>query len=103
TYVFKALLRLSRASGLHPTCFTLWDWRKWASKWQLGLRRYFKGLVENQCVSVKVMRLFKDADVQAALKEFREAVIWRQLSHPNLLPFLAYTTWTADSLVSPWM
>ncbi|KAJ7472836.1 kinase-like domain-containing protein [Mycena latifolia] len=34
------------------------------------------------------MRLFRDVDIKAGLKEFgREALIWRQLSHPNLLPF----------------
>ncbi|KAJ6474936.1 hypothetical protein C8R45DRAFT_834665 [Mycena sanguinolenta] len=34
----------------------------------------------------------------------REASIWRQLSHPNMLPFfgLSYLNWTL-CLVSPWM
>lgn len=40
-----------------------------------------------------------------AFQEFgREALIWRQLSHPNLLPF--YGLYYLDSrlcLVSPWM
>ncbi|KAJ7824652.1 kinase-like domain-containing protein [Mycena leptocephala] len=102
----KALLRLSRASGLHPTCFTLSGLEKVGQQVAAGaFGDIFKGLVENQCVSVKVMRLFKDADVQAALKEFgREAVIWRQLSHPNLLPFFGlYYLDSRLCLVSPWM
>ncbi|KAJ7087051.1 kinase-like domain-containing protein [Mycena crocata] len=85
----KALLRLSRASGLHPTCFALSGLEKVGQQVAAGaFGDIFKGLVEHQWVSVKVMRLFRDADVQAGLKEFgREALIWRQLSHPNLLPF----------------
>ncbi|KAJ7113484.1 kinase-like domain-containing protein [Mycena epipterygia] len=51
------------------------------------------------------MRLFEDSDVAAVLKEFgREAVIWRQLCHPNLLPFFGlYYLDKRLCLVSPWM
>ncbi|KAJ7113514.1 kinase-like domain-containing protein [Mycena epipterygia] len=51
------------------------------------------------------MRLFEDSDVAAMLKEFgREAVIWRQLFHPNLLPFFGlYYLDKRLCLVSPWM
>ncbi|KAJ6495966.1 kinase-like domain-containing protein [Mycena vulgaris] len=65
----------------------------------------WKGLVGHQRVSVKIMRLFRDSDVKAALKEFgREILIWRQLSHPNLLPFFGlYYIETRICLVSPWM
>jgi serine/threonine protein kinase len=83
----------------------------------------WRGSVEDQCVSVKVMRVFRDSDVKAALKvrmscsresgwsqstviqEFgREALIWRQLYHPNLLPFFGlYYLDSRLCLVSPWM
>ncbi|KAJ7733601.1 kinase-like domain-containing protein [Mycena olivaceomarginata] len=102
----KALLRLSRKSGLHPTCFILPGLKKVGH--QLaggGYGDIWKGLVDGQTVAVKSMRIFLEDDVKAALKEFgREALIWRQLSHPNLLPFFGlYTLDGRLCLVSPWM
>ncbi|KAJ6589507.1 kinase-like domain-containing protein [Mycena capillaripes] len=102
----KALTRLSRVSGLHPTCFTLSRVEKVGLQVAAGsFGDIWKGLVESQSVSLKVMRLFRDSDVKAALKEFgREALIWRQLSHPNLLPFFGlYYLDSRLCLVSPWM
>ncbi|KAJ6617375.1 hypothetical protein B0H10DRAFT_2384659 [Mycena sp. CBHHK59/15] len=104
--LFKALIRLSRASGLHPRCFALSGLE--TSGHQVaagGSGDIWKGLVRGQSVSVKVMRIFQKADVEAALKEFgREALIWRQLSHPNLLPFFGLYYLNARlCLVSPWM
>ncbi|KAJ7828506.1 kinase-like domain-containing protein, partial [Mycena leptocephala] len=51
------------------------------------------------------MRIFEESDVQTVLKEFgREALIWRQLCHPNVLPFFGlYYLGTRLCLVSPWM
>ncbi|KAJ7113510.1 kinase-like domain-containing protein [Mycena epipterygia] len=104
--LFKALLRLSRASGFHPRCFPLMGLQKVGQQVAAGgFGDIWKGLLRGQNVSVKVMRLFEDSDVQAVLKEFgREAVIWRQLCHPNLLPFFGvYYLDTRLCLVSPWM
>ncbi|KAJ7651156.1 kinase-like domain-containing protein [Roridomyces roridus] len=52
-----------------------------------------------------MMRVFDQSDINALLKGFsREAVIWRQLSHPNLLPFYGlYKFRQRLCLVSPWM
>ncbi|KAJ6460860.1 kinase-like domain-containing protein, partial [Mycena vulgaris] len=102
----QALLRLSRECGLHPTCFPLSGLEKVGEQVAAGaFSDIWKGLVERQWVSVKVMRLFRDSDVKAALKEFaREALLWRQLSHPNLLPFFGlYYLDARLCLVSPWM
>ncbi|KAJ7076301.1 kinase-like domain-containing protein [Mycena epipterygia] len=104
--LFKALLRLSRASGLHPICFPLTGVQKVGQQVAAGgFGDIWKGLLRGQSVSVKVMRLFEDSDVAAVLKEFgREAVIWRQLCHPNLLPFFGvYYLDTRLCLVSLWM
>ncbi|KAF7328118.1 Protein kinase domain-containing protein [Mycena venus] len=50
-------------------------------------------VVGGQPVAVKSMRQFKEDDVKVSLKKVgREALIWRQLSHPNLLPFLGLYT-----------
>ncbi|KAJ7113417.1 hypothetical protein C8R44DRAFT_984704 [Mycena epipterygia] len=104
--LFKALLRLSRASELHPRCFTLTGLHIIGQQVAAGgFGDIWKGSFGGQNVSVKVMRLFEDSDIEAVLKEFgREAVIWRQLCHPNLLPFfgLCYLD-KRLCLVSPWM
>ncbi|KAJ7843299.1 kinase-like domain-containing protein [Mycena leptocephala] len=85
--LFKALIRLSTESKLYPRCFPL------------------IGLLCGQTVAVKMMRVFETSDVEALLKEFgREALIWRQLCHPNLLPFFGlYYFQGRLCLVSPWM
>ncbi|KAJ6585269.1 kinase-like domain-containing protein [Mycena capillaripes] len=63
------------------------------------------GVVGGQPVAVKSMRQFKEDDVKVSLKKVgREALIWRQLSHPNLLPFLGlYMLDSRLCLISPWM
>ncbi|KAJ6602966.1 kinase-like domain-containing protein, partial [Mycena sp. CBHHK59/15] len=102
----KALLRLSRESGLHPTCFTLSGVQKVGQQVAGGgYGDIWKGVVGGQTVAVKSMRIFQDVEVKAALKGFgREAVIWCQLSHPNLVPFFGlYYLDTRLCLVSPWM
>ncbi|KAJ7205761.1 kinase-like domain-containing protein, partial [Mycena pura] len=104
--ICKALWRLSRASGLHPRCFALTGLQKIGQ--QVGAGGFgdiWKGLVRGQSVCVKIMRLFRNNDIQAVLKEFgREALIWRQLCHPNLLPFFGlYYLDNRLCLVSPWM
>ncbi|KAJ6598287.1 kinase-like domain-containing protein [Mycena vulgaris] len=104
-FLFKALLRLSRASGLHPKCFPLLGLEKGQQVAGGGFSDICKGFVSGQSVAVKIMRLFQDRDVEAMVKEFgREALIWRQLSHPNLLPFFGlYYLENRLCLVAPWM
>ncbi|KAJ7267307.1 kinase-like domain-containing protein, partial [Mycena rebaudengoi] len=104
--LFKALIRLSRASGLHPRCFPLTGVQKVGQQVAAGgFGDIWRGSVHGQHVSVKVMRIFRKDDVEVALKDFgREALIWRQLSHPNLLPFFGLYYWDKRlCLVSPWM
>ncbi|KAJ7267300.1 kinase-like domain-containing protein, partial [Mycena rebaudengoi] len=104
--LFKALIRLSRASGLHPRCFPLTGLEKVGEQVAAGgFGDIWKGLVRGQHVSVKVMRIFQQDDIEVVVKEFgREALIWRQLSHPNLLPFFGLYYWDRRlCLVSPWM
>ncbi|KAJ7826998.1 kinase-like domain-containing protein [Mycena olivaceomarginata] len=102
----KALIRLSRASGLHPTCFPLTDVQIKGKQVAAGaFGDIWKGLVRGQIVAVKTVRLFQDNEVRAAAQEFgREALIWRQLSHPNLLPFFGLHYLDSKiCLISPWM
>ncbi|KAF7354911.1 DH domain-containing protein [Mycena sanguinolenta] len=102
----KALVRLSGQSGILPgTCFTLEVKKVGQQVAGGGFGDIWKGLVGGQTVAVKSMRQFKDEDVKASMKKLgREALIWRQLSHPNLLPFLGlYMLDDRLCLISPWM
>ncbi|KAF7354912.1 Protein kinase domain-containing protein [Mycena sanguinolenta] len=102
----KALLRLSDKCGLHPTCFTLTGLKKMGQQVAGGgFGDIWKGMVGGQTVAVKSMRQFAEDDVKASLKKLgREATIWRQLSHPNLLPFFGlYVLDNRPCLISPWM
>ncbi|KAF7354929.1 Protein kinase domain-containing protein [Mycena sanguinolenta] len=102
----KALLRLSGKCELHPTCFTLTGLEKMGRQVAGGgFGDIWKGSVGGQTVAIKSMRQFKDDDVKASMKKLgREALIWRQLSHPNLLPFFGlYILDDRLCLISPWM
>ncbi|KAJ7741672.1 kinase-like domain-containing protein [Mycena metata] len=102
----KALLKLSGECGLHPTCFALDGLERLGQQVAGGgYGDIWRGRVGGQIVAVKSMRQFQDDDVRASLKKFgREALIWRQLSHPNLLPFFGlYTLDSRLCLISPWM
>ncbi|KAJ7783394.1 kinase-like domain-containing protein [Mycena olivaceomarginata] len=104
--ISKALLRLSGECGLHPTCFPLVGLEKVGPQVAGGgFGDIFKGLVGWSKCRCQSMRQFKDDDVRVSLKKLgREAVIWRQLSHPNLLPFFGlYVFDNRPSLISPWM
>ncbi|KAJ7895485.1 kinase-like domain-containing protein [Mycena olivaceomarginata] len=90
------LCRLSRVSGLHPRCFALTKVEKVGQQMAGGgFGDIWKGLVGGQTM----------IPVLTFVQEFgREAVIWRQLCHPNLLPFFGmYHLENRLCLVSPWM
>ncbi|KAJ7614073.1 kinase-like domain-containing protein [Roridomyces roridus] len=103
--LFKALLRLSANSELYPRCFTLTDLGHEKLVAGGSFSDVYMGHLGGQCVGVKMMRVFGDSNIDAALKSFgREAIIWRQLSHPNLLPFYGLDKFRQRlCLVSPWM
>ncbi|KAJ6487027.1 kinase-like domain-containing protein, partial [Mycena sanguinolenta] len=103
--LFAALKRLSRASGLHPRCFPLTDLKLGEHVAGGSFSDVYKASLRGQSVAAKVVRVFTKMEVDAAVKSFgQEAVIWRQLSHPNLLPFFGlYYLGPRLCLVSPWM
>ncbi|KAF8147606.1 kinase-like domain-containing protein [Mycena galopus ATCC 62051] len=104
--VFRVLLHLCRASGLHPRCFDITGLTKVGPPRESGrLGDSWKGLIGTQSIRVKVLRLFKKADIESLLKEFgREALTWRRLCHPNVLPFLGIYHLDGNMcLVAPWM
>ncbi|KAJ7646878.1 hypothetical protein FB45DRAFT_734384 [Roridomyces roridus] len=103
--IFKALIRLSRDSKLHPQCLKLTGLKETQLVAGGTFSDVHKGSLCGQNVAIKMMRVFVESDIDALLKEFsREALIWRQLCHPNLLPFFGlYYLHGRLCLVSPWM
>ncbi|KAF7290843.1 hypothetical protein MIND_01325500 [Mycena indigotica] len=108
--ILKALLKLASQSKLHPRCFAISD-RLQLEEHPVAAGSFgdvWKGVIHGKAVAVKIMRVYLDRDVEALLQEIsQEGLIWRQLSHPNLLPFFgAYHlegTLGRLCLVSPWM
>ncbi|KIM82030.1 hypothetical protein PILCRDRAFT_88827 [Piloderma croceum F 1598] len=103
------LQALSRASGLYPECLVLKGVHMEAHPVAGGgYGDVFKGLLQGKQIAVKVLRIYQDSDLDKLLKEFSaEAVLWRQLSHPNVLPF--YGVYHLEEatrrlcLTAPWM
>ncbi|KAJ7578066.1 kinase-like domain-containing protein [Mycena floridula] len=66
----------------------------------------WKGKFSGNLVAIKVMR-HSDSDRRILLQTFiGEAIVWRELSHPNVLAFHGIHLWPSDGrmcLVSPWM
>ncbi|KAF9643686.1 kinase-like protein [Thelephora ganbajun] len=62
----------------------------------------FRGTLNDSRICIKHIRTY-GLDGKRATKVFcREAVIWKRLKHPNILPFLGVTT-SPLQLVSDWM
>ncbi|ESK94344.1 hypothetical protein Moror_8209 [Moniliophthora roreri MCA 2997] len=111
--ICTTMLRLSKASDLHPSCLTIQNVSTIGRHPVAGggFGDIWKGTLgtdSGQIVCLKVIKMYLMSDVQRLLKEFlREAVVWRQLKHPNVLPCLGL--YYLDNrqervcLVSPWM
>ncbi|KAF9260104.1 hypothetical protein L218DRAFT_873034 [Marasmius fiardii PR-910] len=110
SWIFKLMIRLSRRSGLHPQCLTIQNVEK-LGNYPVGGGSFgdvWKGQFRKRLVCLKVIRAFETSDVQLILKDYmQEAIIWRQLDHPNLLPFMGIYYLDTEQrqlcLVSPWM
>ncbi|KAJ7885334.1 hypothetical protein B0H14DRAFT_2338732, partial [Mycena olivaceomarginata] len=73
-----------------------------------GYADVWQGMVKNQTVCLKVLRVFlSDLDRLKLFKSFaKEVLIWRQLRHPNVLFLLGINThefYPSFSLISPWL
>ncbi|KAF5371212.1 hypothetical protein D9758_004115 [Tetrapyrgos nigripes] len=106
----KYLRELSRQHNVLPPSFLLHDLVKVGDYpvWGGGFADIYKGRNNSEVVCVKVLRLFTSSSVRTQLfKEFsNEAIVWKQLDHPNVLPFLGVNTVLFSPsfcLVSPWM
>ncbi|KAJ7572103.1 kinase-like domain-containing protein, partial [Mycena floridula] len=105
-----ALVRLSKKSSCRPELLGLAGLIKSGTHAVAAgaFGDIWQGILRGQKVSVKVSRVFCNDDMQRFIKTFySEAILWSQLSHPNVLPL--YSIYYLDSeetqlcLVSPWM
>ncbi|KAJ8083240.1 hypothetical protein PM082_009112 [Marasmius tenuissimus] len=105
------MLRLSKNSGLHPTCLSIQNVKK-IGDFPItagGFGDVWKGTIgdSSELVCLKVVKVYLKSDLVKLTNEYlREAILWRQLKHPNVLPFfgiyrLEHTQQLC--LISPWM
>ncbi|KAL0061688.1 hypothetical protein AAF712_011496 [Marasmius tenuissimus] len=112
--MFTVMIRLSKLSGLHPRSLLMRNVHK-VGKHPIaagGFGDVWKGVIgqsesEGQLVCLKVSKVYVKSDLDTLFKEYlREALVWRQLSHQNVLPFLGIFYLKDDRqfcLISPWM
>ncbi|KAG5637384.1 hypothetical protein H0H81_004761 [Sphagnurus paluster] len=70
-----------------------------------GFSDIFKGRLRSQVVALKTIRFYKNDAIEHTLKCIsKEVILWRQLSHPNVLPVYGiYRFRKRICIVSPWM
>ncbi|KAL0062705.1 hypothetical protein AAF712_010400 [Marasmius tenuissimus] len=109
--VFTAMLRLSKNSGLHPTCLSIQNVKK-IGRYPIaagGFGEVWKGTIgdSNEPICLKVMKVYLNSDLEKlSIAYIREAILWRQMKHPNVLPFFGIYRLEHTQelcLISPWM
>ncbi|KAK0187222.1 kinase-like domain-containing protein [Armillaria mellea] len=106
----KTSLKLSRMYDCVPRCIMLRGFKK-TGDYPFALGQFgevWRGKVGGTEVAVKQARIFaNDNDIKEVLRKIRrEAIIWGQCDHPNVLPFYGIYRDSAPSsycLVSPFM
>ncbi|KAF8077682.1 kinase-like domain-containing protein [Lyophyllum atratum] len=72
-----------------------------------GFADIYRATYRGQEVALKHLRVRQDQDSQRIRRAFgREALVWQQLKHPNVLPFLGIDSEVFPSslcMASPWM
>ncbi|KAK1234268.1 hypothetical protein PQX77_002531 [Marasmius sp. AFHP31] len=111
--VVTAMLRLSKNSGLHPTCLSIQNVKK-IGKYPIaagGFGDVWKGTIgdSSELVCLKVVKVYMLSNLEKLTNEYqREAILWRQMKHPNVLPFYGIYQLESEQtqqlcLISPWM
>ncbi|KAL0566780.1 hypothetical protein V5O48_015226, partial [Marasmius crinis-equi] len=108
--ILKMMLHLSKRSRLCLNCLIIKNVKR-LGEYPVGGGGFgdvWKGEIGEQMVCLKVVKVYLRPDVTHRIEDYmREAIVWQQLSHPNLLPFVGmyYLDETRQQLclVSPWM
>ncbi|PBK59470.1 kinase-like protein [Armillaria solidipes] len=108
--LLKTALKLTRIHDCVPRCLMLKGFKKTGDHpfAQGHFGELWRGQVGGMEVAVKQARIFAvDNNILKVLRQVRrEAIIWRQCDHPNVLPFYGIYRGSAPStycLVSPFM
>ncbi|KIK65090.1 hypothetical protein GYMLUDRAFT_114413, partial [Collybiopsis luxurians FD-317 M1] len=108
----RALRHLSNTYHILPSSLTITDIRKDGHHPVAGggFADIWHGTLKDQAVCLKVLRLIvePDEEVRKNIRRqfYNEALIWRQLNHPNILPLLGVNVdlfRPSFCLISPWM
>ncbi|KAG5729731.1 Serine/threonine-protein kinase HT1 [Termitomyces sp. T112] len=98
--------RLSRVTNLYPLGFTIRGIKLLSDLPHAGggYADIYKGEVDGLLVCMKWIRTYQPQEIDHLQRKYsREAILWRQLSHPNVLPFLGLSLiQTRLFIVSPW-
>ncbi|KAK7049437.1 hypothetical protein VNI00_006042 [Paramarasmius palmivorus] len=110
---FRVVYALQYRSELAPSCLTIRGLTKLGDHpvHGGGFGDIWRGRLDgmdDQFVCLKVVKPYLMSNVEANMKDYlREAIVWRQLKHPNLLPCLGlyHLDDSRDQvcLVSPWI
>lgn len=104
--LITATKRLSSNADLYPSSFALTDvWRTDIRPMASGTYAdIYRGRYQGQPVCLKIVRVYERSSYEYIAKVIaREAILWGQLSHPNLLPFHGLYWFDRQlSLVYPW-
>ncbi|KAG6834221.1 hypothetical protein H0H93_011080 [Arthromyces matolae] len=105
-----AMQRLAADSNIFPTCYSLDDVET-NGDFPVAVGSYadiYKGTFQGQVVCIKIPRVFRESEIQGAITNAaQEIILWGQLSHPNIVPFIGFF-FHKDlpgriALVSQWM
>ncbi|KAH0589951.1 hypothetical protein H2248_000137 [Termitomyces sp. 'cryptogamus'] len=104
-----ATQRLAEKSGLYPKSYELTDvtipeMPKMSGSLG-GFADIYKGIFRSHEVCIKMVRLYQSAPLAYFMKDIcKEAILWKQLRHPNVLPFYGiYRYMGRIAFVAPWM
>ncbi|KAJ3567067.1 hypothetical protein NP233_g6605 [Leucocoprinus birnbaumii] len=105
--VLITLYRLCKASHHYPECYTLHNIEIGSQEGGGGFCDIRRGRHGDRYLCLKVVRTFRRTETENMIKLFaKEAILWSQLCHPNILPFYGIFYLGEERrmcLVSPWM
>ncbi|KAJ3567064.1 hypothetical protein NP233_g6603 [Leucocoprinus birnbaumii] len=106
--ILVTLYRLSKAANCYPECYALNNIVVGSQEGGGGFCDIHRGRHRDQVLCLKVVRMFRRSETEGMIKLFaKEAILWSQLNHPNILPFYGIYYLGEENkrmcLVSPWM
>ncbi|KAF9643599.1 kinase-like protein [Thelephora ganbajun] len=106
--IFKKFRQLCGRTGLLPASHIIPEGLTQTTENPVasgGFGDVWEGIYNDKRVAIKALRVYMVDNVRKVRKVFcKEVVIWRRISHPNIVPFLGVSEAPAPlSMVSEWM